>query len=60
MICPTCGNRLVKVPHKERVYKGMGVWGTKTTKKEVCKYCVWKGATGPGAELRQIIKEHNR
>lgn len=24
-----------------------------------CFYCNWKGTTGPGKELKEIIKNHN-
>lgn len=26
---------------------------------EYCPYCEWKDTTGPGAQLKQLIKEHN-
>ena len=33
---------------------------TAVTRTGACFYCNWKGLTGPGAELKKIIKEENQ
>lgn len=55
--CPTCKNalstRLVLSsftgPFCSPLYKTQ----------KYCAYCEWKGTTGPGKQLRELIKKHN-
>lgn len=57
MNCPTCGNQI----RKRKVF--VGNVGPKCApvynKEPYCSYCEWKGTTGAGKELRDIIKEYN-
>ena len=55
--CQRCGNELVSRPYKKQVYKGMGVYRNKTYYESICEYCIWKGDSGPGKQLKQLIKE---
>ena len=59
MKCPKCDNSMHKVPIKEHVWMGMnkGYRLTKVGEKWVCDYCTWKGWSGPGARLKEIIKK---
>jgi hypothetical protein len=57
VICRVCGNE--KTELREKVYIGMGEWKSKLSGKYSCGYCAWKGTSGPGKQLRQIVKSHN-
>jgi len=46
---------------KDQIYKGMGVYEiTSVGHEEYCPYCEWKGDSGPGAQLKEIIKQANK
>jgi len=53
--CPTCknqiGTRKVLQDHKGPMCSPRYI------NEPFCPYCEWKGTTGPGAQLRAIIKE---
>jgi hypothetical protein len=55
MKCKTCGN-----PKETRRVRSLvtGPMGRPTTVAEVfCPYCEWKGISGPGKQLRDLIKQ---
>jgi hypothetical protein len=54
--CSVCNNQLATVA----VHYPGGPMGTRIKKMETyCPYCNWKGTSGPGKQLRDVIKEHN-
>ncbi len=58
MNCPTCKNEMNtrRIPKRNQGPYGVTVW----ERQHFCPYCEWKGTTGPGKQLRDIIKETNR
>jgi hypothetical protein len=58
VICRVCGNQ--KTELREKVHIGMGKYRSKLSGKFSCSYCAWKGTSGPGKQLREIIEDHNQ
>jgi len=59
--CPICNNRFVERKYKEKIWGGIKKgYINKTETKLICEYCEWKGNSGPGAILKEMIKEKNR
>jgi len=61
--CSTCKNKLYQRTYKEKIhhkYRQPGWFYTeKLVTQDYCPYCEWKGATGPGKHLREIIAQNN-
>ena len=53
--CKVCGGCIQNRKEKDLIYMGMGRWRNKTVLVPYCPYCEWKGNTGAGRDLRQII-----
>ena len=57
-ICPTCKNQMAT--RQVRDLESTGCLGKPLFKRVLyCPYCEWKGITGPGKQLREILKEYN-
>lgn len=55
--CPTCKNAMST---RRVLSRFTGPFcSPKYEVQEYCAYCEWKGTTGPGKQLRELIKEHN-
>jgi hypothetical protein len=57
MKCSICGNAL-STYKPQNIFK-LKSWKQKDNNITFCSYCEWKGTTGAGEQLRNIIKEHN-
>jgi len=55
--CPTCKNNLETRKYIVDYHGPMGT--ARKVTESFCAYCEWKGTTGPGKQLRDLIKEHN-
>lgn len=56
-ICDTCENNL---QHRRILVDHNGPFCKPRYKQEkYCFYCEWKGTSGPGKQLREVIKEAN-
>jgi len=56
--CTRCKNPLKTRPSGEQTYLGLGKY--EMIIEEYCPYCEWKGDSGMGAELKELIKQAKR
>jgi len=59
MKCDVCSNELKSRRIRTQFTGPLGKPFFKYEIKSFCSYCQWKGNSGPGAELKHIIKEMN-